>query len=153
MLKIRSRAFDHAQYCNVNGVTGLPLELIQSFLNNRFQGVVLNGLLSTWLPVTAGVPEGSILRPLLFLIYVNDLSNNLSSTSKIFVDDASLFFVVNDVNLSEFHLYSNLKNISEWAYQWKMSFNPDVSKQAQEVIFLRKAVKASHPAVFFNIFQ
>ena len=40
--------------------------------------------------------------------------------------------------------------ISEWAYQWKISFSPDISKQAQEVIFSRKAVKASHPAVFFN---
>ena len=54
------------------------------------------------------------------------------------------------MKLSEFHLNSNLKNISEWAYQRKMYFNPDISTQVQEVIFSRKAVKASHPAVFFN---
>ena len=90
------------------GVTGPPLELIQSFLSHRFQRVVLNGQSSTWLPVTAGVPQGSILGPLLFLIYINDLSNNLSSTAKLFADDTSLFSVVNDVNLSEFHLNSDL---------------------------------------------
>ena len=94
--------------------------------------------------------QGSILGPLLFLIYINDLSNNLSSTAKLFADDTSLFSVVNDVNLSQFHLNSDFKKISEWAYQWKMAFNLDISKQAQEVIFSRKSVKASHPAVFFD---
>ena len=59
-----------------------------------------------------------------------------------------LFFLFwNGANLSEFHLNSDLKT-SEWAYQWKMSFNPDISKQAQEVIF---SIKAFHLAVFFNI--
>ena len=112
-----SKAFDRVWHegliYNVKhiGVTGLPLELIQSFLNHRFQRVVLNGQSSTWPPVTAGVPQGSILGPLLFLICIDDLSNNLSSTTKLFADDTSLFSVVNDVNLSEFHLNSDLKNI------------------------------------------
>ena len=153
MLKIRSREFDHAQYCKVNGVTGLPLELIQSFLNHRFQGVVLNGQLSTWLPVTAGVPQGSILRPLLFLIYVNDLSNNLSSTTKIFADDTSLFSVENDVNLSEFHLNSDLKKYLNGLINGKCLSIRMFLSRLKKVIFLRKAVKASHSAVFFNIFQ
>ena len=131
------------------GVTGLPLELIQKFLSHRFQRVVLYGQSSTWLPVTAVVPQGSILGPLLFLIYINDLSNNLSSTTKLFAGDASRFSVVNDVTLSNFHVNSDLKK-SEWAYHWKMSFNPDISKEAQEVIFSRKVVKASHPAVFLK---
>ena len=50
----------------------------------------------------------------------------------------------------EFHLNSDYKKICEWAYQWKMLFNSDISKQAQEVIFPRKAVKACHSAFFFN---
>ena len=93
------------------GVTDLPLELIQIFLSHRFQKVVLNGQSSTWLPVTAGVPQVLILGLFLFLIYINDLSNNLSSKIKLFADDTSLFSVVNDVNLSEFHLNGDLKNI------------------------------------------
>ena len=52
--------------------------------------------------------------------------------------------------MSEFHLNSDYKKICEWAYQWKMPFNVDISKQAQEVIFPRKAVKACHSAFFFN---
>ena len=111
---------------------------------------MVNGQSPTWLRVTAGVAQGYSLGPLLFLIYIKDLSNNLSSIEKLFADDTSLFSFVNDVNLSEFHLNSDLKKISDWTYHWKMSFNPDISKQAQEVIFSRKAVKASHPAVFFN---
>ena len=90
------------------GVTGLPLELTQIFLSHKFQRVVLNGLSSSWLPVTTGVTKGSILEPLFFLIPINDLSNNLSSTTKLFANDTSLFSVVNDVNLSEFHLNSDL---------------------------------------------
>ena len=58
------------------------------------------------------------------------------------------FFCVNDVNWSDFNI-GNDWNIW-WTYQWKKSFNPDISKHAQEVIFSRKAVKASNPAVFFN---
>ena len=86
-------------------------KFIQRFLSHRFQRVTLNGHSSTWLPVTAGVLQGSILVSLLFLICINDLSNNLSSTTKPFADDTSLFSVVNDVNLSEFHLNDDLKNI------------------------------------------
>ena len=86
-------------------------------MSHRFQKVVLSGESSTWLPATAEVPQGFILRALLFLKYINDVSNNLSSTAKAFADNTSLSSVVNDINLSEFHIYSDLKKISEWADQ------------------------------------
>ena len=73
------------------GVSDSLLKLFQSFLTNRFQRVLLNGQTSEWLPVKAGVPQGSILGPLLFLIYINDLSENIESTVKLFADDTSLF--------------------------------------------------------------
>ena len=96
------------------------------------------------------MPQGSILGPLLFFIYINDLSDDLSTNAKLFADDTSLFSVVRDINTSAAHLNNDLWKISNWAFQWKMSFNHDPSKQAQEVIFSRKHQKMSHPSVYFN---
>ena len=73
------------------GISGNLLSLLKSFLSSRFQRVVLNGQCSSWLSVQAGVLQGSILGPLLFLIYINDLPGNLQSTVKLFADDTSLF--------------------------------------------------------------
>ena len=111
---------------------------------------MLNGQNSSWTNVHAGVPQGSILGPLLFLIYINDLSDNLTSNAKLFADDTSLFSVVHDVNTSAKELNDDLKKINDWAFQWKMSFNPDLSKQAQEVIFSCKSKRLTHPPLFFN---
>ena len=63
--------------------------------------MVLNGQHSSWKDVTAGVLQGSILGPLLFLVYINDLSNGLKSNPKLFSDDTSLFSVIHDVNSSQ----------------------------------------------------
>ena len=71
------------------GVSDSLLNLIESFLRNGFQKVLLNGQTSKWLPVEAGVPQGSILGPLFNLIYINDLSDDLNSTVKLFPDDTS----------------------------------------------------------------
>ena len=151
-----SKAFDKVWHEGLifklksNGIEGKILNLINSFLNERYQRVVLNGQNSGWEKVEAGVPQGSILGPLLFLIYINDLSNNLESEVKLFADDTSIFSIVHDNNLSTRELENDLNKIQEWAYQWKMSFNPDASKQAQEVIFSRKNNKPYHPTLHFN---
>ena len=96
------------------------------------------------------MPQGSILGPLLFFIYINELSDDLSTNAKLLADDTSLFSVVRDINTSAAHLNNDLRKISNWAFHWKMSFNPDPSKQAQEVIFSRKHQKISHPSIYFN---
>ena len=132
------------------GIQGEVLKILQSFLNNRLQRVILNGQSSNWEKVNAGVPQGSILGPLLFLIYINDISSNLESEVKLFADDTCLFSIVNDPTLSANALNSDLSKIENWAYQWKMSFNPDLSKQAQEVIFSRKRLEVNHPPLYFN---
>ena len=75
---------------------------------------------------------------LLFLIYINDLPDGVNSLCKIFTDDKSLFWKVYDIHKSESELNDDLEKISHWAYQWKMQFNPDPKKQANEVIFSRK---------------
>ena len=69
-------------------------------LLNRKQRVMLNGQVSAWASVNAGVPQGSILGPLLLLIYINDLSDKLSSNVKLFAGDTSLFSIIHDVKVS-----------------------------------------------------
>ena len=83
------------------------------------------------------------------LIYINDLSENLVSNPKLFADDTSLFSVIFDKDLSAKNLNDDLNRINKWAFQWKMSFNPDPNKQAQEVIFSRKIQKSSQPSLIF----
>ena len=92
-------------------------KLIQNFLTNRFQRVLFNSQTSEWLPVKAGVPQGSILVPLFFLIYINDLSDNIEPTIKPFADDTSLFSVVHDNNTLAEVLNRDLQKISEWMHK------------------------------------
>jgi hypothetical protein len=73
------------------GIRGNVLRWIVSFLNNRRQKVVLPGGSSSWKNVTSGVPQGSILGPILFLLYVNDLPDCVNSTAKLFADDTKLY--------------------------------------------------------------
>ena len=135
-----SKAFDKVWHDGIifkltqNGISGNLLNLLRDFLNERKQRVILNGQFSTWKNVSAGVPQGSILGPLLFLIYINDLTEGLSTNAKLFADDTSLFSVIHDIQTSANNLNKDLERISNWATQWKMNFNPDTTKQAQEVL-------------------
>ena len=86
-----------------------------------------------------GIPQGLILGPLLFLIYINDLFENLASNPKLFADDSSLFSVVKNVDASNIDPNNDLKKIGEWAFPSKMNFNPDPTKQAQELIFFSQS--------------
>ena len=78
------------------------------------------------------------------------LSDNLTRNAKFFNDDTSLFSVVYDVNTSAKELNDDLKKVNDQAFQWKMSFNPDPSKQAQQVNFSRKSKRLTHPPLVFN---
>ena len=98
----------------------------------------------------AGVPQGSILGPLFFLIYINDLPDNLITNPKLFADDSSLFSEVFVPNATASNFNSDLTKINDWTYQWKMNFNPDPTKQAQEVIFSQKFKNQNHPSLYFN---
>ena len=123
---------------------------MNSFLSERYRRVLLNGQSSEWASIKAGVPQGSILGLLLFLIYINDLSDGIISDVKLFAEDTSIFSTVYSTNKTADSLNNDLQKISEWAYKWKMSFNPDPTKQAQEVIFSRKLKKPLHPSIKFN---
>ena len=74
---------------------GTSLAFFQDYLSNRKQRVVINGVKSSFYPVESGVPQGSVLGPLLFLIYINDLESNIKSNVKFFADDTMLFSIVN----------------------------------------------------------
>ena len=85
-----------------------------------------------------------------FLMYINYIVNGLSSNIKLLADDISLFFVIYDPVITTLEFNSDLSRVKQWAFQWKMSFNPDPNKQAQEVIFSRKLKKVCHPPLCFN---
>ena len=126
------------------GISGEFYNLLDKYLSGRFQRVVLIGQTSSWRPVLAAVPKGSILGPLLFLVYINDLPNDLNSKVKLFADDTSLFTIVKDNDLLE---------ISKCAYNWKMLFNPDPNKLLQEVLFSRKNKLQVYLTIYFNNMQ
>ena len=130
-------------------ISGDFLERIKDFLSIRFLRVILNGQTSEWEKINAGMPQGSILRPMFILIYINDLTDGIASIVKLFAEDNHSFQLKNKNN-SASQLYNDLDKISDWAYTWKISFNPDHSKQAQEVIFSRKCTKEDHPPIYFN---
>ena len=154
-----SKAFDKVWHegllCELKsmGISGELYNLLENYLSGRFQRVILNGQTSSWRPVLAGVPHGSILGPLLFLIYINDLPNELKSNAKLLADDTSLYTIVKAKNESANILNNDLQLISKWGYQWKMLFNPDPKKPAQEVLFSRKEQLQNHPNISLNNIQ
>ena len=111
--------------------------------------MVLNGQSSKWSHIKAEVPQGSILGPLLFLVYINDLPESLTTSAKLFADDTSLFSVVHDSAASTAFLNDELLKISRWSYQCKI-INLDASKQAQEIVFSRKVNASNYASVYFN---
>ena len=116
-----SKAFDKVWHdgllfkLTIYSVEGDLLLLLKNYLKNRKQRVVLNIQTSDWRKINSGLPQGSVLGPLLFLIYINDLPDGITSICKIFADDTSLFSKVQDIN----ELNSDLERASNWTYQWK----------------------------------
>ena len=143
-----SKAFDRVWHeglihkLRCNGVSGNMLALISSFLTDRKQRVVLNGKTSEWKDVLAGVPQGSVLGPLFFLVYINDLCDNLNCEVKLFADDTSLFPVIENEIIGAEELNRDLEKIRIWAWQWKMQFN---AEKTEEVIFSTKRARIVHP--------
>ena len=111
---------------------------VNYFLENQEQRVASNSQTCEWRKIMSRIPQGSALGQLLCSIYINDNIDGINSLFKIFADDTSLFSKVYDIHKSASKPNNDLKNIRYWAYQWKMEFNPDPNKQANEVIFSQK---------------
>ena len=112
-----SKAFDKVWHQGIlcklkqSGILGSLVETLSHFLKDWKQRVVLNGQNSSWANVEAGLPEGSILGRLLFLIYINGLPDNLSTNLKLFADDTSLFSVAHDIATSSCDLNYDLNRV------------------------------------------
>lgn len=106
------------------GVSDTTHAWISSFLNGRRQAVVVDGQKSDFIPVRSGVPQGSVIGPVLFLIYINDLPTRVSSLSRLFADDTALYRLI---ATSEDHntLQSDLQELEVWEQEWDMHFHPD----------------------------
>ena len=123
-----SKAFDKVPHRRLStklsfyGIRGKTLGLIQGFLSGREQCVAVNGTKSTWSPVLSGVPQGSVLGPTLFLVYINDIVTDVKSTLRLFADDSILYREIKDAN-DQSILQDDLNKVFSWADQWQMSFN------------------------------
>ena len=117
------------------GITGKILEWVKDFLKDRHQRVVIRGTASSAFKVTSGVPQGSVLGPILFLIFINDLPLRITSPLNLFADDSKIFtrIVTNKKNKQKIGdgkevLQDDLNKVLEWAKMWKMEFIIDKCK-------------------------
>jgi len=116
-----SKAFDSIPHERL--LYGQLLLWFRNFLTNRKQWVLIRGSYSDWSPVISGVLEGSILGPIMFLIYVNDIPNIVTTTAKLFADDTKIYRQINNVEDS-IALQSDLTTLDLWADRWQVKFNP-----------------------------
>ena len=148
-----SKAFDRVWHrgllfkLSASGIRGQLLKWFSSYLSDRKQRVILSNTFSNWASINAGVPQGSILGPLLFLVYINDIVNDIGSTIKLFADDTSLYIIVDDPITSSNSLNSDLEKIHQWAKTWLITFNPS---KTETVLFSRKHNRAQHPPLTMN---
>ena len=129
------------------GITGNLLSWFTDYLNNRQQRVVLSCASSTWTSINAGVAQGSILGPLLFILYIKDIVEDISSVIRLFADETSLYIIVDDPILAAEQLNSDLEKVNRWAKQWLVTFNPGKS---ESMLFSRKHNKPYHPPVLMD---
>ena len=128
------------------GVKGKLLEWFTDYLSDRQQRVTLQGHTSNWKSIRAGVPQGSVLGPLLFLIYINDIVSNLQCSARLFADDTTLYIDYEDAQVGANALNQDLESVKRWAIQWLVKFNPD--KTTSLVCSYKN--KPLEPALYFD---
>ena len=106
------------------GIQGNVNHWIADFLKNRTQSVVIEGVSSSKVPVISGVPQGSVLGPCLFLYYINDIAEQLTSTTRLFADDTMIYMAGKGENDAKL-LQADLNKLTDWEDKWMMQFHPD----------------------------
>ena len=144
-----SKAFDKVPHerllhkLDFYGIRNNNLLWIKDFLSNRQQQVLLNGVQSSKLSVDSGVPQGTVLGPTLFLLFINDLHEHVSCSVRLFADDCLLYRITNNANDSN-ELQKDLSNLEKWEMDWQMKFNPEkcyvinISKKTKPNVFKYK---------------
>ena len=127
------------------GVEGVFYDTLTSYLTDRRQVVAVEGQKSETLEIKAGVPQGSRLGPLLFIVYMNDIIEEIESDILIFADDTSLFSTGSDPVETAKQLNRDLEKIQKWGDKWKVTFN---AKKTKEMIFSSKCLNNSPPVMF-----
>jgi hypothetical protein len=136
-----SKAFDKVWHQGIifklkrAGVGGTLLKWFTSYLQNRSQRVVIEGAESENESINAGVPQGSILGPLLFLVYINDLIDEIQTNIRVYADDSTVYLSFDDPLEAASDLEADLEKVQKWATKWLVSFNP---KKTESVTFTRK---------------
>ena len=122
------------------GINTGVMAWIQSFLSGRSQRVVLDGETSDACPVLSGVPQGSVLGPCLFLMYINDMPENIQSNIRLFADDTIMYLTISNESDCQ-DLQRDLSKLETWEREWLMAFNPDkcevirITKKKNPIIF------------------
>ena len=123
-----SKAFDKVAHGRLEaklshyGVKGKTLDWVRAFLSDRKQQVVVGGSQSKWSDVTSGVPQGSVLGPLLFLVYINDITKNITGEIRLFADDSILYQEISSA-ADQLSLQKDIDTLVKWADTWQMAFN------------------------------
>jgi hypothetical protein len=129
------------------GINGSLLNWFTSYLSDRKQRVVYANYSSNWSSINVGVPQGSILGPLLFLININYIVNDVNSSIRLFADDTSLYIIVENPIDAAKHLNDDLQKNHEWSKAWLVTFNPS---KTESMIFSRKIKQVNHPPIQMN---
>ena len=147
-----SKAFDRVWHRGLlfklrqHGIAGSLLKWISDYLSDRTQRVAVKSCVSSTRSVNAGVPQGSVLGPLLFLIYVNDIADSLLSLTRLFADDSSLFYSTSSILDLQGIINHDLQILSAWAKQWLVNFNP---LKTEGILFTLKRM-FNLPQIFFD---